>query len=122
MTKRTKPDSNQADIAAAFNACGMMFVDLHDVPANLPELAGLPDGAAIDPSALTVICDDTALVEKQLMETPGVRAVLRGGTTWVEIKTDKGDLRKAQADWWTYHELMPFVVRGADTVLNLFGR
>ena len=40
---RTRKDANHAEIKAALYEAHLDVIDLSDVPANLPELANLPD-------------------------------------------------------------------------------
>lgn len=122
MTKRTKPDQNQGEVEDALRACGFTVVDLHNVPANVPELEGLPDLLAIDGHALTIVGDfDRRQVLERLADIPDAR-VIQGGAVPVEVKTDSGQLRDEQRQWWLYHNLKPMVLRCYDEVLKMVGR
>lgn len=122
MTKRTKPDQNQSEIEDALRACGFTVVDLHNVPANLPELEGLPDLLAIDGHALTIVGDfDPRQVLERLTGLPEVR-IIQGGAIPVEVKTEAGKLRDDQRQWWLYHNLKPMVLRCYNEVLQMVGR
>ena len=121
MTQRTKPDSNQGQIAEAVDLCpGCTFIDTHDVPRNLPELKGFPDGFIADEGALTIICEDTRQVLARVADLPGVR-VLPGALIPVEVKTEDGKLRDSQTLWAQKCGVASLVLRARDEVFELFG-
>ena len=121
MTKRTLPDKNQTDIAECVNLSpGCRFVDTHNVPANLPELTGFPDGLIINENALTIICQDPRQVKAALEHLPGVK-VLEGAVIQVEIKTEDGKLRKSQTEWGQQYGVEPVVLRNREAVFKLLG-
>lgn len=120
MAQRTKPDANQADIEAAVNLCpGCRFIDTHDVPRNLPELTGFPDGLIAVEGALTVICEDPRQVRALLADLPGVR-IIEGGLVPAEIKTAAGTLRASQTLWGQMYGVAPLVLRTMDMVFRTF--
>lgn len=123
MTKRTKPDSNQNDIEEAINLCpGWRFIDTHNVPYNLPELIGFPDGLAINENGLTIVCDDPIAVREALRGVPGIVSVIDGGIIPVEIKTEQGELRRSQEIWAKTYGVEQSLLRTIDEVFKLLGR
>ncbi len=121
MSKRTKPDANQSDVAEAINICpGCSFIDTHDVPYNLPELAGFPDGLIAAEHALTIICEDARQVLAFIDQLPGVR-IIQGSLIPVEIKTDAGELRESQVVWGQQYGVEQVVLRTRDEAFKLLG-
>lgn len=122
MSKRTRPDANQSELEEIINLCpGCRFVDTHNVPVNLPELAGFPDGLVISENALTIICDDPAAVVDALRGTTGIVRVMHGGIVPVEIKTERGELRASQEAWGRRYGVRQVVVKTIKDVSRLFG-
>lgn len=126
MTKRTKPDHNQDGIENAAQTCGCVVIDLHDVPANLPEHTGLPDLMLVAENALTVILSPTEgqphKIKAMLERAPGVVRVLDSAVLPVEVKTEAGELTADQVKWWQCHGLKPLVFRTIEQVMVFFGR
>ena len=126
MAKRTRPDANQTDIAEAINRSpGCRFIDTHNVPANLPELAGFPDGLVAVEGALTVICEDARQARQAralLAATWSGTVVLEGGLVAVEIKTAKGKLRASQVRWEQLSGVPLLVLRTIEQVFRIFRR
>lgn len=122
MPKRTRPDANQRELEEAINLCpGCRFVDTHNVPVNLPELTGFPDGLVVNEYALTIICDDPAAVEDALRGTAGIVSVIQGGIVPVEIKTELGELRASQEDWGRRYGVRQVVIKTIADVFGFFG-
>lgn len=119
MTKRTRPDANQTDIEEMINlAPGCRFIDTHDVPFNLPELTGFPDGLIVNEYALTIVCEDPEQVLALLNRLPGVRTI-RGGILPVEVKTEKGALRESQENWGQKYGVEQIVLKSRRDVSEL---
>ena len=122
MVKRSPADLNQAELAEAINWFpGCTFIDTHDVPRNLPELTGFPDGLIVCANAVTVLCDDPQQVRAVLSVLANVR-IIDGGLILVEIKTPKGKLRPDQVAWWERYGLIPRILRTVDDVLTLLSK
>jgi hypothetical protein len=120
VTKRTIPDRNQKQIKEAINHCpGCTFIDTHDVPANLPELKGFPDGMVAIEDAFTIIADDPTAIEKVLSNIPGIK-IIKGSFVPVEIKTETGKVRKSQSEWARKSGIESLVIRTIDEVFRLF--
>lgn len=122
MPKRTQPDANQRELEEAINLCpGCRFVDTHNVPVNLPELAGFPDGLVVNENALTIVCDDSAAVIDALRGMAGIVSVMQGGIVPVEIKTERGELRASQENWGRRYGVGVVVIKTIEDVFGFFG-
>lgn len=120
MAKRTTPDANQKDIEEAINASpGCRFLDTHNVPYNLPELSGFPDGLIINENALTIFCDDPDAIITAIQNISGW-SVWYGGIVPVEIKTEKGKVRDTQKMWSDKFGIKQVIVRTIDDVFRMF--
>lgn len=122
MAKRSNPDASQEEVVSALERLGFTVEDLHNVPLNLPELAGIPDLLAINSRGLTILGDfDPRLVRERLADIPGL-VVRDGAILVVEVKTDAAELRPDQAEWWLLSGLEPLVLRSSIEALRLSGR
>lgn len=120
MAKRTRPDANQSVIEETINLCpGCRFIDTHDVPHNLPELTGFPDGLVAIEGALTILCEDSRQVVDLLDDMPGL-LVIEGALVPVEIKTPGGDLRTSQTRWGEFYGVPPLVLRTVEQAFKAF--
>lgn len=120
MAKRTRPDANQSVIEEAINLCsGCRFIDTHDVPRNLPELTGFPDGLVAIEGALTILCEDSRQVLGLLADLPGL-VVIEGALVPVEIKAPDGELRASQTRWREFYGAPPLVLRTVEQVFKAF--
>lgn len=118
--KRTKPDTNQAIIEEAINAApGCRFIDTHNVPYNLPELTGFPDGLIVNENALTIFCNDPDDIIRAIQNVPGV-SIWHGGIVPAEIKTDKGKIRDSQVNWSDRYGIKQIILRTIDDVFRMF--
>jgi hypothetical protein len=122
MTKRTTPDANQKDIEELINILpGCRFLDTHNVPYNLPELSGFPDGLIINEYGLTIFCNDPEAIIKEIQDIPGV-SIWYGGIVPVEIKTAQGKMRNSQKTWSNLYGVKQVILRHIDDVFRIFNR
>jgi len=119
---RTRPDSNQGSIVNAIHTSGRDVIECHNVPKNVPELAGFPDLLIVDSNALTVIAENPYDVIAAIRDLPGVVRVIHGAMIPVEVKTPEGRLKQDQIDWWRRFQLEPRIFRTIEQVLSFFGK
>jgi len=95
----TRKDANHAEIKQALIDAHLSVVDLADVPANLPELAALPD----------------------LLVGGYHQTLERHINILMEIKTDDGNLRPGQLNFMLTWRGQVEEVRTTSEALALFG-
>lgn len=84
-------DSNTAEIVQALNDLHVWSIDMAGVPRACPNLKGLPDR----------LCYDLL------------------GAFWLEIKTDKGELRKEQREFAALSPIPVYEVRSGEDVTQI---